>query len=80
MSSHVSEILTMPDLIAAIGDNGVHGYVKDSDLNCDIEPKSLEEAMNMKYDSCSIPLYDKNGKTIIDSFTTNAGTVDYVAE
>lgn len=34
----------------------------------------------MKYDSCSIPLYDKNGKTIIDSFTTNAGTVDYVAE
>lgn len=36
----LNQIGIQPDLIATIGDNGIHGFVKNSDLNYDLTPAS----------------------------------------
>ncbi len=73
----LNQIGIQPDLISAIGDNGIAGYVKDSDLNNDITPKSPVEAVNGENNDYSIPLYDKEGLTVIGTFTIKAVTGEY---
>lgn len=59
---------TEPDLISAIGTNGVKGYVKAKELT----PKfsSIEEAIaySKNDDTQIIPLYDADGTTVIGQF------------
>ncbi len=65
-----------PDLIAAIGRNGIHGYVYSSDLNGD-NPRTPEEAIQQKNNSKIIPLYDKDGTTVIGEFKIEATNKEY---
>lgn len=54
-----------PDLISAIGTNGVEGFIKSSDLSP--EYSTPEEAINEMNDNggkSTIPLYDFDGSTI----------------
>lgn len=67
-----SEIIeTEPNLIWACGTKGESGYVRSSDLNGNM-PKNPEEAIKITQEnegkSSEIPLYDKDGKTVIGSF------------
>lgn len=58
-----------PDLITAVGDNGLSGYVRSNELNIKVKnPKEAMEYMKNLADSRTIPLYDIDGN-IIDSFT-----------
>lgn len=65
-----------PDLISAIGIDGKNGYVLSSDL-IGSDPATPEEAvkhqMEKEKGNQRIPLYDKDGKTVIGQFelTTN---------
>lgn len=61
----------LPDLISAIGNNGISGYVKAIDLEQPM-PKTPEEAlayMEIDIVITTIPLYDSDGITIIDTFS-----------
>ncbi|ADL07111.1 M56 family metallopeptidase [Thermosediminibacter oceani] len=62
-----------PDLIAAIGIDGTFGYVRSSDLNPP-DPRTPEEAVaqNNLGDKL-IPLYDKDGRTVIGQFKIVSG-------
>lgn len=77
-SLKAESIETEPDLIWACGTKGESGYVKKSDLNSDM-PKTPEEAIKItqenKAQSHEIPLYDKDGKTVIGSFKINTTIV-----
>ncbi|GBG07209.1 hypothetical protein PAT3040_01757 [Paenibacillus agaridevorans] len=62
---------TRPDLIRAIGEDGIEGYVLKKDLDGEL-PKTPEEAI-AKQNSRSpggrdIPLYDVDGETVIGVF------------
>ena len=59
----------LPDLIAAIGDDGIEGYVKEIDLRGE-NFKTPEEALQ-HIPKTKIPLYEKDGKTILGEFTLN---------
>ena len=60
-----------PDLISAVGINGKNGYVLSSDL-IGSDPATPEEAvkhqMEKEKGNQRIPLYDKDGKTVIGQF------------
>lgn len=60
-----------PDLIAAVGDHGLSGYVRDEELNLRVhspkEAKAFEENLPT---TRTIPLYDLEGN-VIDSFTVD---------
>lgn len=59
------------DLIRAYGINNEIGYVYASDLDVDFIASNPEEAIkyeNSKPSSIEIPVYDVDGKTIIDTF------------
>ena len=62
---------TEPDLIAAIGVDGIEGYVYAEDLRGPM-PNSPEEASALMEargsEPRSIPLYEKDGKTVIGEF------------
>ncbi len=65
-----------PDLVAAVGDSGIEGYLKYSDI---IGPSinSPEDATIYQDKKPSfLPLYDKDGKTMIDTFTLRSGTIE----
>jgi hypothetical protein len=74
---------TEPDLIKAIGVDGIIGYVRAVDLNGPI-PKAPEEALTMQRNAESvreIKLYDVNGKTVIGKFKIEDGkTQIYTAQ
>lgn len=55
-----------PDLIKAIGANDVHGYVYDSQLTSIGQKASPDDVVEAT--PSSIPLYDKDGTTIIGEF------------
>lgn len=58
-----------PDLVQVIGLNGEEGYVYSKDLESDIN--SLEEAIEYaraEHYDYEIPVYESDGKTVIDSF------------
>lgn len=58
-----------PDLILAAGENGIVGYVKNSDLNRG-NVNTVEEAIAHMENKTSydVPLYEKDGITIIGVF------------
>lgn len=63
-----------PDLLEAIGENGIIGYVKLSDLDSNVSsPEEAltyqESAENSEY--ISIPLYNSDGETVIGEFRMN---------
>jgi hypothetical protein len=72
-----------PDLISAIGEGNIEGYVKKEDLQ-QPTPENPEEAIAMmeNEESKEIPLYDVDGETIIGTFTIEVGesveVVEYV--
>ncbi|MCL2076940.1 MAG: hypothetical protein FWH08_00855 [Oscillospiraceae bacterium] len=71
-----------PDLILVVGDSGIEGYVYKTDLDEDM-PDSPEEAIQKQEElvkegvfSRTIPVYNKNGITKIDTFTIDMGYED----
>lgn len=57
-----------PELIAAVGEDGNYGYVKAEDFdNLKLEV-SAEEKKESELESMELPLYDKEGEEIIDTF------------
>ncbi|MDR1299310.1 MAG: hypothetical protein LBJ84_03560 [Oscillospiraceae bacterium] len=66
----------MPDLIAAVGVDGVtKGYIKNSDLLP--MPKNPEEALEqnaLMKEGFMIPLYDVDGETVIGEFFEGGGS------
>lgn len=61
-----------PDLIEAIGEDSVTGYIRKKDLDGNM-PKTPEEATALKNkqqvkNPRQIPLYEKDGKTVIGTF------------
>lgn len=73
----LNQIGIEPDLIAAIGNNGVAGYVRSNDIN-DEGAVDLVDAYSYNNTVCdrTIPLYDSNGEQKIDSFTIVPGNND----
>ena len=72
-----------PDLIPVIGDNGKAGYIYERELFG--TPSSPEEAMkiheaieNGTYEPKSVNVYEADGKTVIDTFTEQTGTMEHV--
>ena len=67
-----------PSLIKARGTDGTIGYVREADLEGEI-PSSPEEALMQESTNRSIPLYDKDGSTIIGEFlvTFEEGEITY---
>ncbi|MFD0716969.1 peptidase [Paenibacillus sp. GCM10027626] len=58
-----------PDLVSAIGTNGVEGYVRATDLAPNVlSPDEVIEYMNEKGNSQTIPLYADNGTTVLGEF------------
>jgi len=63
---------TEPDLICALGVDGIYGYVRSVDLNEEM-PKTPQEALdqmakNAAIGARQIPLYAVDGKTVIGVF------------
>ena len=66
-----------PDLIAAIGDNGVSGYIRRTEADGEM-PSSPEEALRLQEERANqpprvIPLYAEDGITVLDTFTIGKG-------
>jgi len=58
-----------PDLIAAVGTNGLEGFVKSSDLDPGVtSPEEAIVYMNTIGDTLSIPLYAVDGTTVLGEF------------
>ncbi|WP_340028403.1 hypothetical protein MHB71_30570 [Paenibacillus sp. FSL H7-0940] len=62
---------TEPDLILAMGVDGTEGYLLKKDMDGE-QPKTPEEAIAIQNsrspDGWDIPLYDKDGETVIGVF------------
>jgi hypothetical protein len=68
---------TEPDLISAMGENGVFGYVYKEDLYCPT-PSTREEALAMsqtRIKTQTIPLYASDGRTVIGEFIIGGAVV-----
>lgn len=59
------------DLIAAVGNNGVEGYVRSAEMDA-ATYRAPEERHIVQTEDVTIPLYDVDGVTIIDTFTITA--------
>jgi len=65
-------------VLKVLGDNGIEGYCYKKDLyDLDNQPKSIEEAVKMQEERDAagnsrrvLNVYESDGKTIIDTFTT----------
>lgn len=67
-----------PQLIAAVGDDGVtEGYVYYSDLYGDIpnDPDDIREWIESGEANRSIPLYDVDGETIIGTYSKSTFSI-----
>lgn len=69
-----------PDLISAVGVDGTSGYIKFTDM-FEESPKTPEEAIKQQKQKIAagdkfIPLYDKDGKTVIGKFIVKAPNED----
>lgn len=62
----------IPELIAAVGDNGIEGYVRNNDLQGP-QPSSPEEAVELSGQERVIPLYAADGVTVVDHYTISSG-------
>lgn len=69
-SSYAQTYEDTSDLIAAIGDNGVIGYIRRSEAE-EAEEEDLSPNGDKITDQLShtISLYDKDGITVLDTFT-----------
>ena len=67
----------IPELIRAVGDNGVQGYVRLQDLDGP-EPSSPEEAVAISGQDRVIPVYEADGVTIVDQYTLHGSATDQV--
>jgi hypothetical protein len=62
----------IPELIRAVGDDGVEGYVRFEDLEGP-QPSSPEQAVRMSGSDRVIPLYAEDGTTVIGTYTLSSG-------
>jgi hypothetical protein len=65
-------IKTHVDLVAALGDHGVTGFVREDDLNAG--PTTLHQVRAAEMAGTlpgrrTIPLYARDGRTVVDTFT-----------
>ncbi|MEG0614756.1 MAG: hypothetical protein RR540_03290, partial [Oscillospiraceae bacterium] len=74
-SVNISSCEDWPDLVAAVGDNGIEGYIRTSESMGD-KPSSPEEALENQEARIksgnvtrTINLYGADGITVIDTFT-----------
>lgn len=66
-----------PDLIAAYGTDGKLGYIKAVDLESNVKtPEEAIKQQRKKKGPKIIPVYDKDGKTIISQFILNETKID----
>lgn len=67
-----------PDLLSAVGDDGVCGYIRADDLNPEVLTREETLAyMQARNDAMQIPLYDRNG-LVIGSFTLETAPAEDV--
>lgn len=59
----------IPALISAVGDHGVAGYVRYSDLYGTPAPSSPEAALAEQTQTRVIPIYAADGVTVVDTLT-----------
>lgn len=64
----------IPELIRAVGDHGVEGYVRFEDLQGP-QPSNPEEAVALANKDVVILLYAEDGKTVLDTYTLHADAV-----
>ena len=58
------------DMIEVIGDNGIHGYIRQSELGCDVVSQaSLEYFLRTQTENRSVNVYDPNTGEVLDAFT-----------
>ena len=63
----------MPDLVMVVGNDGVRGYVYETDMSSP-PPASIENALSGSFDDpYDIPVYKSDGVTVIGTFTMNTG-------
>jgi hypothetical protein len=70
-----------PDLVAVFADNpNIHGYVKESDLNCAAGGDVSSPAEAVVWDkvsqnrNISVPVYESDGVTVVGTFTVGGAT------
>ena len=70
-----------PDLVAALGDNGIEGYVRKTELDGET-PSTPEEAIRLQEERKAkgnppriINVYESDGVTVIDTFTIGSRTI-----
>lgn len=70
------EIGVEPDLISAVGQNGVKGYIKRTDLDYNLpsNPAEAMEYMANRPARRTIPLYAEDGVTVLGSFVIDNTT------
>lgn len=84
-ASLAANLNEQPDLIDALGVDGTRGYVYKKDLNDEV-PKTVQEALQQQAMALKssgnrqIPLYDKDGKTVIGVFEISGFAVEDVEE
>lgn len=67
-----------PDLIQAIGINGVEGYVYSKDIN--LELNNLDEVIdyiNTGQPDYTVPVYTEDGVTVVDTFEIITEDIEY---
>lgn len=70
---YANSIESSPDLIQAIGKNGVEGYVYSKDMNLDLNTlEAVQEYISSGQSDLTIPVYANDGVTIVDTFELNA--------
>lgn len=62
----------IPELIKAVGDHGVSGYVRYEDTNGP-QPSNHTEAVAMSGKAYVIPVYAADGMTVVDWLTISPG-------
>lgn len=67
----LNQIGVQPDLISAVGENGLSGYVKESDLNQEFHTPEELLAFEENDEMHTIPLYLSDGETVIGSFVAD---------
>lgn len=64
----------LPEFIRAVGDHGIEGYVRLSDLEGPV-PSSPEEALRQSDELRVVPVYAEDGVTVIDYLTESRSEV-----
>lgn len=80
ITDEIGNLIQEPDLMEAVGENNIEGYVKRIDLYDEQNtPNTPEEFITMQKLNTNnkirvIPLYEKDGETIIDEYHIEQGT------